>query len=84
MAWRDVSLGASLASSAGEAVRLSPDYAGIRPKLAGPGERFRDFVIREESAAGRPGLVTLLGIESPGLTAALAIGEEVAALLAAA
>lgn len=65
-----------------EAGWLAPDYAGIRPKLAGPGEGFRDFVIREESAAGLPGLVTLLGIESPGLTASLAIGDEVAALLA--
>jgi len=66
-----------------ETAWLTPDYAGIRPKLAGPGEGFRDFVIREESAAALPGLVTLHGIESPGLTAALAIGEEVAALLRA-
>jgi len=64
-----------------ETAWLTPDYAGIRPKLAGPGEAFRDFVIREESASRLPGLVTLHGIESPGLTAALAIGEEVAALL---
>lgn len=66
-----------------ETAWLAPDYAGIRPKLAGPGEGFRDFVVREESAAGRPGLVTLLGIESPGLTAALAIGEMVTELLTA-
>ncbi|HVP31430.1 MAG TPA: NAD(P)/FAD-dependent oxidoreductase [Myxococcota bacterium] len=64
-----------------EARWLAPDSAGIRPKLAGPGEGFRDFVIREESAAGRPGFVNLVGIESPGLTAAPAIGERVAALL---
>jgi len=62
---------------------LSPDQSGIRPKLQGPGEAFRDFVIAEESARGLPGLVNLVGIESPGLTAALAIGEEVAGLLAA-
>jgi L-2-hydroxyglutarate oxidase LhgO len=62
---------------------LSPDQAGIRPKLQGPGEAFRDFVIAEESARGLPGLVNLMGIESPGLTAALAIGERVADLLAA-
>jgi D-amino-acid oxidase len=61
---------------------LVPDTAGVRPRLAGPGEPPRDFVVREESAHGLPGVVTLLGIESPGLTAALAIGEEVASLLA--
>lgn len=63
---------------------LQPDYAGVRPRLAGPGEAPRDFVIVEESAAGLPGFVDLVGIESPGLTAALAIGERVADLLAAA
>lgn len=63
---------------------LTPDQSGARPKLAGPGEGFRDFVVREESEQGRPGLVSLLGIESPGLTAAAAIGERVAALLGAA
>jgi L-2-hydroxyglutarate oxidase LhgO len=62
---------------------LAPDYAGVRPKLAGPGVAFRDFVVQEESAAGLPGFVNLIGIESPGLTAALAIGERVARLLAA-
>jgi L-2-hydroxyglutarate oxidase LhgO len=57
---------------------LTPDYAGIRPKLAGPGEGFRDFVIEEASRHGAPGFVACIGIESPGLTAALAIGEAVA------
>jgi L-2-hydroxyglutarate oxidase LhgO len=57
---------------------LTPDYAGIRPKLAGPGESFRDFVIEESSAHGAPGFVACIGIESPGLTAALAIAERVA------
>lgn len=61
---------------------LVPDYAGIRPKLAGPGVAFRDFVVEETSARGVPGFVACLGIESPGLTAALAIGEHVAAILA--
>jgi L-2-hydroxyglutarate oxidase LhgO len=60
---------------------LSPDQAGVRPKLAGPGAAFRDFVVAEESARGLPGLVNLVGIESPGLTAAPAIAERVAALL---
>jgi len=60
---------------------LSPDFAGLRPKLQGPGEPFRDFVIAEESAHGAPGLVNLIGIESPGLTAAGEIAERVATLL---
>jgi L-2-hydroxyglutarate oxidase LhgO len=60
---------------------LAPDYAGVRPKLAGPGVAFRDFVIAEETGRGLPGLVNLVGIESPGLTAAPAIAERVAALL---
>lgn len=64
-----------------EARWLAPDGAGIRPKLAGPGEAFRDFVIEEASADGLPGLVNLVGIESPGLTAAPAIAERVRALL---
>lgn len=60
---------------------LSPDQAGIRPKLQGPGESFRDFVIEEESRAGLPGFVNLIGIESPGLTAAPAIAERVLSLV---
>jgi len=60
---------------------LAPDYAGIRPRLAGPGERFRDFEIREESAQGLPGWVDCIGIESPGLTAAPALAERVADLV---
>jgi L-2-hydroxyglutarate oxidase LhgO len=58
---------------------LVPDYAGIRPKLAAPGEAFRDFVIEESSARGVAGFVSCIGMESPGLTAALAIAERVAA-----
>jgi len=56
---------------------LVPDYAGIRPKLAGPGEGFRDFVVQHEAAAGFPGLLNCIGIESPGLTASGAIAERV-------
>lgn len=59
---------------------LQPDMCGIRPKLQGPGEAYRDFIIREESERGLPGLINLVGIESPGLTASLAIGRRVAAL----
>jgi D-amino-acid oxidase len=61
---------------------LAPDGAGVRPRLSGPGEPARDFVIEEGSADGRPGFVNLIGIESPGLTAAPAIAERVVALLA--
>ena len=60
---------------------LMPDTSGIRPKLQGPGEGFRDFVIKEESANGFPGFINLIGIESPGLTASLAIGEMVSGML---
>jgi L-2-hydroxyglutarate oxidase LhgO len=60
---------------------LSPDLAGIRAKLQAPGQGFRDFVIAEETARGLPGLVNLIGIDSPGLTSSPAIAEEVAALL---
>jgi len=54
-----------------------PDMAGIRPKLSGPGEPFSDFVIREESARGLPGMISLIGIESPGLTCCLSIARLV-------
>jgi len=60
---------------------LVPDYAGIRPKLHGPNEPQPDFRLDGPAAHGMDGLVTLFGIESPGLTSSLAIGEEVAALL---
>jgi len=60
---------------------LQPAYAGIRPKISGPGEPAADFLIQGPAAHGVPGLVNLLGIESPGLTASLAIAEEVAGLL---
>jgi L-2-hydroxyglutarate oxidase LhgO len=62
---------------------LSPDYAGVRPKLHGPGEPQPDFRIDGPEAHGIPGLVALFGIESPGLTSSPAIGEEVAARLGA-
>ena len=60
---------------------LRPDFAGIRPKLHGPSEPQGDFVIDGPTAHGLAGLVALFGIESPGLTSSLAIGEEVARLL---
>ena len=60
-----------------EPEKLAPGYTGIRPKLVGPGELPADFVIQGEREHGVPGLVNLFGIESPGLTACLAIGEYV-------
>ena len=60
---------------------LAPGYAGIRPKIAGPGEPAPDFVVQGPLAHGVPGLVNLFGIESPGLTASLALAAQVARLL---
>lgn len=57
---------------------LVPDYAGIRPKLTGPGEPAADFLIDGPTEHGLSGLVQLFGIESPGLTACLSIAEDVA------
>lgn len=56
--------------------RLQPDQCGIRARLAGPGEPFADFRIDGSEVHGIRGLVNLLGIESPGLTASLAIADE--------
>jgi L-2-hydroxyglutarate oxidase LhgO len=55
---------------------LSPDFVGVRPKLVGPGAPSGDFVIQGADVHGIAGLVNLFGIESPGLTSSLAIGEE--------
>lgn len=56
---------------------LHPDMAGIRAKLQGPGQPFRDFIIRHEEDKGFPGFINLIGIESPGLTSSPAIAEMV-------
>ena len=84
----DYSVNASHAPQFYEAIRrywprladgaLTPDYTGIRPKLHGPGEPQPDFRIESAAEHGLPGLVNLLGIESPGLTSSLAIGDYVA------
>lgn len=63
---------------------LHPGYAGIRPKLGGPESAATDFLIQGPEAHGVRDLINLYGIESPGLTAALAIAERVAALAATA
>ena len=57
--------------------RLMPAYTGIRAKLAGPGAPFTDFEIQFEASHGVPGLVNLFGIDSPGLSACLAIGDYI-------
>ena len=56
---------------------LVPDYAGIRPKIAGKDEPAADFVVQGPGAHGVPGLVNLFGIESPGLTSALPLADAV-------
>jgi L-2-hydroxyglutarate oxidase LhgO len=63
--------------------RLQPAYAGLRPKVSGPGEPAADFGIQGPTEHGLPGLVNLFGIESPGLTASIALGEHVATMLRA-
>lgn len=60
---------------------LQAGYAGIRPKISGPAEAARDFVIQGPAGHGVPGLVNLFGIESPGLTSSLAIAARVAELV---
>ena len=63
------------------AERLAPAYAGIRPKLSGAGEEARDFSISSPKDHGVPGIINLFGIESPGLTSCLALGDLVAAMI---
>jgi L-2-hydroxyglutarate oxidase LhgO len=62
---------------------LEPGYTGIRPKLGPAGSPAADFVVQGSEVHGVPGLVELFGIESPGLTASLALAEEVCALIEA-
>ena len=61
--------------------QLNPEMTGIRPKLQKPGDPARDFIIAEETAKGFPGVVNLIGIESPGLTASPAIARYVGELI---
>ncbi len=60
---------------------LQPGYTGIRPKISGPNEPAADFLIQGPADHGVAGLVNLYGIESPGLTASMAIAEHVQRLL---
>ena len=64
-----------------EEIDIAVIGAGVRPKLQAKDENFRDFIIREESEKGFPNFVNLIGIESPGLTSALAIAEKVKSCL---
>jgi L-2-hydroxyglutarate oxidase LhgO len=87
----DYAVDASRAAGFYEAIReywpsvpagcLQPGYAGVRPKLVGEGAAAADFVIEGAESHGVAGLINLLGIESPGLTASLALAEEVASRL---
>lgn len=56
---------------------IRTDQAGIRPKLQGPDDGFRDFIIQEETSRGLDGLINLIGIDSPGLTSCLEIGNKI-------
>ncbi len=56
---------------------LAPDTCGIRPKITGPGEAAADFLLAGAAEHGAPGILHLLGIESPGLTSCLALADEV-------
>ncbi|MDP3730094.1 MAG: NAD(P)/FAD-dependent oxidoreductase [Candidatus Omnitrophota bacterium] len=60
---------------------IAPDTSGVRPKLQGEGEGFRDFIIRHEEESGFPGFINLIGIESPGLTASLSIAKMVSGII---
>ena len=61
--------------------QLEPAYAGIRPKIAAPGEEAADFMIQGPESHNVPGWIALYGMESPGLTSSLAVAERVAQLL---
>jgi L-2-hydroxyglutarate oxidase LhgO len=61
--------------------KLVPAYAGIRPKLVGPGEPDADFIVSSEDDHGLKGLINLFGIESPGLTASLALASHIGSVM---
>jgi L-2-hydroxyglutarate oxidase LhgO len=60
---------------------LIAGYAGMRPKINAPNEAAADFIIQGPKEHGVAGLVNLFGIESPGLTSSMAIGQKVVSLL---
>jgi L-2-hydroxyglutarate oxidase LhgO len=61
--------------------QLRPAYSGIRPKLSGPGQEAADFIVSDAKQHGVQGVINLFGIESPGLTASLALAEDVSFLV---
>ena len=61
---------------------IVPDMSGIRPKIQGPGDPFRDFIIKNEVEHDLNGFINLIGIESPGLTASVAIAKMVSDMVA--
>jgi L-2-hydroxyglutarate oxidase LhgO len=61
-----------------DTAKLAPSFAGIRPKLSGPADPPADFLLLGPGDHGLPNLSALFGIESPGLTASLALASEVA------
>lgn len=60
---------------------LYPDQSGIRPKFQRPGDPVKEFIIKKETETGHPNFINLIGIESPGLTSCLAIGQMISKLL---
>lgn len=60
---------------------LQAAYAGVRAKLSGPGQKNADFLVQGPDVHSVPGLINCFGIESPGLTSALALAEHVQALI---
>jgi len=60
---------------------LSPDYSGIRPKIYIDNNPMPDFYIEHEESKGLPGWINLIGIESPGITASIAIGEKISKIV---
>jgi L-2-hydroxyglutarate oxidase LhgO len=66
-----------------EPTDLTPDQVGVRPKIQGPGDPVKDFIVKEESDRGLPGLINLIGIESPGLTCAREIARKTLGYIAA-
>jgi L-2-hydroxyglutarate oxidase LhgO len=67
---------------ASDPARLLPAYSGIRPKISGPGEAAGDFSISGPQDHGMPGIINLFGMDSPGLTSSLALGDYIGALAA--
>jgi L-2-hydroxyglutarate oxidase LhgO len=60
---------------------LQPDFSGIRPKLQKPNDKVKDFIICNEKERGYNNFINLIGIESPGLTSSLAIGNYIKGII---